>query len=69
MPKKCDLKVAHRSNAACTSATIATLDSTGFVGLHASITTGADGLGLISYYDNTNFDLKVAHCGDVFCTP
>ena len=34
-----------------------------------SITIGADGLGLISYYDVTNGDLKVAHCSNVFGTP
>jgi hypothetical protein len=34
-----------------------------------SITTGADGLGLISYYDFTNEDLKVAHCDNTFCSP
>jgi hypothetical protein len=32
------------------------------------VTIGADGLGLISYYDNTNDDLKVAHCSDVACS-
>jgi len=30
-----------------------------------SITIGADGLGLISYYDVTNADLKVAHLSNV----
>ena len=30
--------------------------------------SGADGLGLISYYDHTNGDLKVAHCEDVLCS-
>ena len=32
------------------------------------MTIGNDGLGLISYYDYTNQDLKVAHCGNVACT-
>jgi hypothetical protein len=31
-----------------------------FNGQYTSITTGADGLGLISYWDTTNVDLKVA---------
>ena len=32
------------------------------------MTIGADGLGLISYYDAGNYDLKVAHCADVTCS-
>ena len=63
-----DLKVAHCSNVACTSATLTTLDSAGSVGEHNSVTIGADGRGLISYYDATNGNLKVAHCSDVACT-
>ncbi|MCX8251198.1 MAG: hypothetical protein OTJ98_05005, partial [Dehalococcoidia bacterium] len=53
----------------CTSATLTTIDSTGYVGFYTSITIGADGLGLISYYDDTNDDLKVAHCENTFCAP
>ncbi|MCP9461367.1 MAG: hypothetical protein NNA24_04925, partial [Nitrospira sp.] len=63
-----DLKVAHCSNPACTSATISTLDDKGNVGLYTSLAIGADDLGLITYYDQTNGDLKVAHCADVACT-
>jgi hypothetical protein len=52
--------------------TIATLDSVGVVGgddgQSTSATIGADGLGLVGYYDQTNRDLKVAHCNDVACT-
>ena len=63
-----DLKVAHCTNVACTSATTQTLDEAGTVGHHTSVTVGADGLGLISYLDVSNFDLKVAHCANVACT-
>lgn len=63
-----DLKVAHCSNVACTSATITTLDSAGEVGYWNAVTIGADGMGLISYIDSSNGDLKVAHCSDVTCT-
>ena len=52
----------------CTSATTTTLDSTGNVGEDTSITIGTNGLGLISYFDTTNDDLKVAHCSNVNCT-
>jgi preprotein translocase subunit Sec61beta len=44
------------------------LASTGLVGLYTSVTIGADGLGLISYYDGTNGNLNVAHCSDAACT-
>jgi hypothetical protein len=53
---------------ACSSATTSTLDSTDDVGQHTSITIGSDGLGLISYYDYTNRDLKVAHCSNAACS-
>ena len=59
-----ELKVAHSDNTNCTSATKTTLDSTGDVGSYMSITIGADGLGLISYRDNTSENLKVAHCSN-----
>ena len=62
------LKVAHCDDAACTSATTSTLDSGGRLGRYTSITIGADGLGLISYYDSTNGDLKVANCQNTECT-
>jgi hypothetical protein len=48
--------------------TITVLDAFGTVGEEASITIGADGLGLISYYDTTNAALNVAHCVDTACT-
>jgi hypothetical protein len=64
-----DLKVAHCSDIACSSATFATVDSTGNVGWRAALTIGADGLGLISYLDYTNGDLKVAHCSNLLCQP
>ena len=62
------LKVAHCDNITCTSATITTLDSAGKVGYFASVTTGSDGLGLISYTDRGGRNLKVAHCDNTTCT-
>ena len=65
-----DLKVLHCGNTACTNGISAnTVDSTGYVGINTSITIGADGLPVISYYDVTNGDLKVLHCSNAFCTP
>ena len=64
-----DLKVAHCGNAACSSGnTLTTVDSGGDVGSFNSITIGTDGLPVISYRDNTNFALKVAHCGNAACS-
>jgi hypothetical protein len=50
------------------NSTLTTLDDTGDVGEHTSVTIGTDGLPLISYYDATNGALKVAHCDDTACT-
>ncbi|MBK7473185.1 MAG: hypothetical protein IPI73_23720 [Betaproteobacteria bacterium] len=45
------------------------MDSVGNLGQYTSITTGADGLPVISYYDASNGDMKVAKCGNAFCSP
>jgi Collagen triple helix repeat (20 copies) len=65
-----DLKVAHCNNTLCAGASRSDLDpGPDFVGDDTSVTIGADGLGLISYYDVSNGDLKVAHCSNTFCVP
>ena len=61
-----DLSLAHCSNVACTGATLTTLDT---VGQYTSVTIGADGLPLISYFGSDEDDLKVAHCTNPFCVP
>jgi hypothetical protein len=66
-----NLKVAKCGDSSCTPAFVAlnTVDSVGNVGLHTSITIGTDGFPVISYYDYTNANLKVAKCGDSSCMP
>ena len=64
-----NLKVAHCGNAPCSSGnTVSTVDSAGDVGKYTSIAIGTDGLPVISYYDITNFQLKVAKCGNAACS-
>jgi hypothetical protein len=64
-----NLKVVKCGNAACSAGnTITALDSVGDVGSHTSITVGQDGLPIISYYDGTNFDLRIVKCGNAACT-
>ena len=64
-----DLKVAKCVNAACTgTATITIVDGTVSVGQYTSIKIGTDTFPVISYYDETNGDLKVAKCVNVACT-
>jgi len=63
------LKVAHCADVACSSATTSSLDAiANQENQRTSIAIGADGLGLISYYDPANHRLKVAHCLDLACT-
>ncbi len=63
------LKVVHCGNASCSgNNTITTVDSSDGVGQYCDIAIGSDGLPVISYWDRTNLDLKVAHCGNVACT-
>jgi hypothetical protein len=64
------LKVAHCDNTLCTGASTSDRNAgPGHVVLDTSITIGGDGLGLVSYYDDTNGDLKVVHCSNTFCVP
>ena len=63
------LKVARCGNLTCSLGNvISEVDTSADVGQHTSITIGLDGLPVISYYDVTNGDLKVAMCGNSSCS-
>lgn len=59
------VRVAHCSNAACTAATSAFVDSAG--GSTVALAIGSDGLPILAYWDGVNGDLKVAHCLNNLC--
>ncbi|MDG0976576.1 MAG: hypothetical protein P8O21_08775 [Ilumatobacter sp.] len=63
------LKVAACTDTACTDTpTPSTVDGPIMIAFYTSITIGADGNPIISYYDTTDKDLKVAACTNPTCT-
>jgi Collagen triple helix repeat (20 copies) len=61
------LKVAHCSNVACSTATVATLDQTGNL-FGTAVTLGVDGLPLVAYHNDVT-GVKAIHCSNDFCIP
>jgi hypothetical protein len=66
-----NLKVAKCNDPACSSTggaeTFTQVDAAADVGDHTSVTIGTDGLPVISYFDDTSDNLKVARCNDAAC--
>jgi hypothetical protein len=67
------LKLLHCGNAYCTAGnSIVSVDSQGlpslFWRLRSSLALTANGYPVVAYYDDTESDLKVLHCGDPNCS-
>ena len=63
------LMIVKCGNTSCSSGNIiSTPDNDASIGSFTSITFGIDGLPLVSYYDNTNDQLKVLKCGNAACS-
>jgi Ca2+-binding RTX toxin-like protein len=65
-----ELKLAHCDDPNCAGGneTIAAVDSNGTLGGFSSLELDAAGNPVISYYGDSNGDLKLAHCNDPNCT-
>jgi predicted regulator of Ras-like GTPase activity (Roadblock/LC7/MglB family) len=63
------LVVVHCNDAVCSAPTSTPVDaSTVNVGRYPSVTVGSDGLGIVSYLDAFNNNLRVAHCSNLACS-
>lgn len=69
-PVAADLKIVKCGSVDCTPPPSAVgLDESGDVGRFNSMTIGSDGRPLVSYVDSSGGPLKVARCGNPFCSP
>lgn len=51
----------------CAGRSIVTIDSSGFVGSFTSLALDSSGYPVVSYWDQSNSDLKLAHRSDANC--
>ena len=64
-----NVRFARCTNASCSSKILTTVETTGDVGQYISMKLGSsDDFGRMSYYDDTNGDLKFARCTNLDCT-
>jgi hypothetical protein len=61
-----DLRVTHCTNVSCTGSTAIVADSGG-TGGYTVTAKGADGLGLITYYDLFQQQVRIMHCTTITC--
>ncbi|MGI9565571.1 MAG: hypothetical protein ACR2LL_00980, partial [Nitrosopumilus sp.] len=64
-----DLRIIHCTSIDCQPFDVpVVLDGQNSVGFDSSLAIGADGYPIVSYFDNTNADLKIVHCTSLDCS-
>ena len=68
-PTRGELRVVRCNDANCAGGneSVVSVDDAGNVGFQSSLELDAAGSPVVSYFDQTNVDLKVLHCNDTMC--